>query len=497
VAYCVSAEELLRGASHAEAMTRRETCEAVIGRLRAKRLPILLVVDDGEDGLEVWIDTMVSDFPRSMSLGRCPGGCNARTGRMHRVVWAYEGLWEEWQDENWRPTEARPEPDRLGADIDRVIGWGKAPKGEKDGLVVEGELQNKSKLWALMLIDADFDDSRLSLAARGVYVHLCRRADKAHVAWPGIDSIAATCCVTKPTVIRAIRELERRGFLRVARENGRRSNYEILPKHCWKPLPNFDRSKIDTGKKEVTAQSKRGNGGVASFLPPPVKNEERKDNHRRITNKRITTTTTTHEENKPIRASSSPSSYGFVLGREREDSASSLVIKSESDERYSPQYPAQDDVSPISREGTEPAFAQDQDRITRSQRLADGRESASSGAALGLELAKEFGLSGNQRQRLAEYCESHGVAYLEEKAQIVRSQPCRNAAGAFLAALREDWQPAVSIETGAMTGTMNWRKGWAGNGNGRIHILPSLRPLDPGQDNNGLRAQVLFPCSNV
>jgi hypothetical protein len=97
------------------------------------------------------------------------------------------------------------------------------------------QLQNKSKLWALMLIDADFDDARLSLAARGVYVHLCRRADKAHVAWPGIDSIAETCRISKPTVIRAIRELEERGFLQVMRRNGCGANYEILPKH-WLAL---------------------------------------------------------------------------------------------------------------------------------------------------------------------------------------------------------------------------------------------------------------------
>jgi hypothetical protein len=96
VAHCVSARELLRGVSHAEAMTRREACEAVIGRMRVSSVPILLVVDDGEEGLEVWIDAVVSDPPLPVSQGRCPGGRNARTGRMHRVVWAYEGLWEEW-----------------------------------------------------------------------------------------------------------------------------------------------------------------------------------------------------------------------------------------------------------------------------------------------------------------------------------------------------------------------------------------------------------------
>lgn len=101
VAYCVSATELLRGLSRSEAMTRREACEAVIGRLRARNVPILLVVDDGEEGLEVWIDTAVGVPLESMLQGRCPGGRNPRTRRRHRVLWAYEGLWEDWDDDDW------------------------------------------------------------------------------------------------------------------------------------------------------------------------------------------------------------------------------------------------------------------------------------------------------------------------------------------------------------------------------------------------------------
>lgn len=80
-------------------------------------------------------------------------------------------------------------------------------------------------------------------------------------------------------------------------------------------------------------------------------------------------------------------------------------------------------------------------------------------AATGLAqvLATEFRLSGKQRQVVAEYCESHGAAYLEEKAEIVRRQPCRNAAGAFLAALREDWQlPVNSKANDDMAQMMGW-----------------------------------------
>jgi hypothetical protein len=35
VAYCLSAVDLLRGASHSERMSRRQSCEAVLGRLRS------------------------------------------------------------------------------------------------------------------------------------------------------------------------------------------------------------------------------------------------------------------------------------------------------------------------------------------------------------------------------------------------------------------------------------------------------------------------------
>ena len=61
-------------------------------------------------------------------------------------------------------------------------------------------------------------------------------------------------------------------------------------------------------------------------------------------------------------------------------------------------------------------------------------------------LSDEFRLSRTQKNAVAQYCESHGNEYVMGKAAIVRSAPRKNAAGALLAALREDWQPAVSIQ---------------------------------------------------
>jgi hypothetical protein len=68
-----------------------------------------------------------------------------------------------------------------------------------------------------------------------------------------------------------------------------------------------------------------------------------------------------------------------------------------------------------------------------------------SGDQLALELAEEFGLSGKQQQRVNEFFKSHGQGYVQSKAEIVRSEPRKNAAGALLAALRDDWQPPVQV----------------------------------------------------
>ncbi len=73
---------------------------------------------------------------------------------------------------------------------------------------------------------------------------------------------------------------------------------------------------------------------------------------------------------------------------------------------------------------------------------------AALGDRLAVELAEEFGLSGKQRQRVTEFFESHGQGYVRSKAEIVRSEPRKNAAGALLAALRDDWRAPVPVSHG-------------------------------------------------
>jgi hypothetical protein len=70
---------------------------------------------------------------------------------------------------------------------------------------------------------------------------------------------------------------------------------------------------------------------------------------------------------------------------------------------------------------------------------------AALGDRLAVELAEEFGLSSKQRQRVTEFFESHGQGYVRSKAEIVRSEPRKNAAGALLAALSDDWRAPVPV----------------------------------------------------
>jgi hypothetical protein len=73
---------------------------------------------------------------------------------------------------------------------------------------------------------------------------------------------------------------------------------------------------------------------------------------------------------------------------------------------------------------------------------------AALGDQLAVELAEEFGLSSKQRQRVTEFFESHGRGYVRSKVEIVRSEPRKNAAGALLAALCDDWRARISVSGG-------------------------------------------------
>jgi len=78
-------------------------------------------------------------------------------------------------------------------------------------------------------------------------------------------------------------------------------------------------------------------------------------------------------------------------------------------------------------------------------------------------LVREFRLSDKQRRAVCECRDARGIEYLRSKAEIVRSQPRRNCAGALMAALRGDWHRPVSI--GPKAGVTRQRPVRAGNRN--------------------------------
>ena len=90
--------------------------------------------------------------------------------------------------------------------------------------------------------------------------------------------------------------------------------------------------------------------------------------------------------------------------------------------------------------------------------------SAENVSALVDQLVREYGLSQKQRRTVSDYCDLRGEEYVRRKAEIVRAQPLRNAAGALLAALRDDWQPPVATK-GGMNAT---HKAYVRSGNRNI-----------------------------
>jgi hypothetical protein len=100
-----------------------------------------------------------------------------------------------------------------------------------------------------------------------------------------------------------------------------------------------------------------------------------------------------------------------------------------------------------------------------SQAKLSSDQGAEGAWSLVASLVQEFGVSTKQQQAIIKYFDSQGEDYVRSKAEIVRSQPRRNSAGALLAALRDDWQPPVATK-GQINGT-------------------NKRPVRPGNRNIG------------
>jgi hypothetical protein len=62
------------------------------------------------------------------------------------------------------------------------------------------------------------------------------------------------------------------------------------------------------------------------------------------------------------------------------------------------------------------------------------------------DLGSDFGLNPEQAGKLRVYYKRHGMAYVEEKAELTRAEPRKNAAAFFMRALEKDWKAPVKLD---------------------------------------------------
>jgi hypothetical protein len=253
-----------------------------------------------------------------------------------------------------------------------------------------------------------WEDARIgSQAELLVLLALADHARDDGLCWPSMRSIAAKARIEERSAQRIIRRLIEKGFVELVSKGGcidgqnTPNRYRVIGGDRRSPRgPTESHSGVTVGQGvRGDRESPRGDSDDADGVT-----QGRTNHHIEPSRERITTTTypdvdkEVNRADEPIGASSS-----------RRGSLSVCVAKKESGS-------------------------------LRDCRIGPSSANAS---ALANQLATEFGLSKKQRQTVSEYCESRGQEYVRAKAEIVRSQPRRNAAGALLAAVRDDWQPPV------------------------------------------------------
>jgi DNA-binding MarR family transcriptional regulator len=105
----------------------------------------------------------------------------------------------------------------------------------------EGKRSAKQTIFVHSLLD----DFGLSASEFRVFAHLYRRKNnKTGTSWPGIDSIAEKCRLSKQTVCDAIKHLERHNMIGAIRTPGAKTQYIVKAKtsdvETWEPFPNLD-----------------------------------------------------------------------------------------------------------------------------------------------------------------------------------------------------------------------------------------------------------------
>lgn len=136
----------------------------------------------------------------------------------------------------------------------------------------------------VIFVHSSLDDAGLSAYAFRIYCHIARRANQTGHAWPGIESIAKVCGISKNTVKSAIAELEERQMLKVIRsEGGRHSNRYFLTRAAvWTNAPGQGMTGSgDDRVTECTAPGQemtgRGSGDGSEGNPSRKSNEGNPD----------------------------------------------------------------------------------------------------------------------------------------------------------------------------------------------------------------------------
>lgn len=136
-------------------------------------------------------------------------------------------------------------------------------------------IQDRSEM--PMQVPHELDDANLTTAQFRVYAHLARRAAKQGRAWPGVDSMAKVCRISRRGVIDAIKALEDRGMVGVRRQEGERNVYILTRRSSWDIYTLLtDRSSFCTGaesgtggvqnKERKSVQSKKDKGTTSAEI---------------------------------------------------------------------------------------------------------------------------------------------------------------------------------------------------------------------------------------
>ncbi len=122
--------------------------------------------------------------------------------------------------------------------------------------------------------------------ATGVYMALCRHANREQEAWPSIESLAEKLGINRKTVMSGIKKLEEWGV--ITKETARNTSgkydnavYTLLDRSVWKPLPS-----PSEGHGKASTESVRGTRHQVRLVPQPSPSQSQ--NQVRVADHKVT-----------------------------------------------------------------------------------------------------------------------------------------------------------------------------------------------------------------